>query len=110
MRLFEFLCTLTVVTIGFSQTEYGPVVEGTDNVATVYVAVLEGNLQRNVSVTFSTASGTATGEWCHFPRRSFVVSYNIVSMWLINPANYAYKNYVSVCLTIDEKNKTTIAL
>ena len=39
--------------------------EGEDAVATVYVAVLEGGLQRMVSVTFSTevlGGDTATGE------------------------------------------------
>ena len=39
--------------------------EGVDAVATVYVAVLEGALQRRVSVTFSTevlTSDTASGE------------------------------------------------
>ena len=54
----------TVVTIGFNQTTY-TVIEGVDAVATVYVAVLEGGLQRSVSVTFSTevsGSDTATGE------------------------------------------------
>ena len=54
----------TVVTIGFNQATY-TVIEGVDAVATVYVAVLEGGLQRSVSVTFSTevsGSDTATGE------------------------------------------------
>ena len=39
--------------------------EGVDAVATVYVAVLDGGLQRMVSVTFSTevlGGDTATGE------------------------------------------------
>ena len=45
-------------------------IEVTDYVATVYVVVLDGQLQRSVSVTFSTeilSSDTATGE-------SFVVN------------------------------------
>ena len=49
--------------------------EGEDAVATVYVAVLEGGLQRMVSVTFSTevlGSDTATSE-------SFVVDTVITS-------------------------------
>ena len=53
----------TVVRIGFNQTTY-TVTEGEDAVATVYVAVLAGGLQRMVSVTFSTevlGSDTATG-------------------------------------------------
>ena len=33
-----------------------------DGVATLYVVVLRGNLQRSVSVTFSTIPGTAAGE------------------------------------------------
>ena len=49
-----------VVQIGFNQTEY-VVLEG-DGVATVYVVVLQGDLQRSVSVTFSTIPGTATSE------------------------------------------------
>ena len=58
--------------------------EGTDNVATVYVAVLEGDLQRSVTVTFSTASGTATGEYCYFVMGPFALLYVIrfVSMWI----------------------------
>ena len=54
----------TVIRIGFNQTTY-TVTEGVDAVATVCVAVLEGELQRRVSVTFSTevfGSDTATGE------------------------------------------------
>ena len=33
-----------------------------DGVVTLYVVVLQGNLQRSVSVTFSTIPGTAAGE------------------------------------------------
>jgi hypothetical protein len=53
------------VRIGFNQTEYGPAVEGTDNTVTVYVEVLEGALQRSVTVTFETTvlgSDTATAD------------------------------------------------
>ena len=55
------------------------VTEGEDSVATAYVAVLEGGLQRMVSVTFSTevlGSDTATGEL-------FVVDTMIASQKLI---------------------------
>ena len=54
----------TAVTIGFNETTYN-VTEGEDDVATVFVAVLEGELRRRVSVTFSTevlGSDNATGE------------------------------------------------
>ena len=53
--------------------------EGEDAVATVYVAVLEGGLQRMVSVTFSTevlGGDTATGE-------SFMVDTMITSQTCI---------------------------
>ena len=63
--ILNFLTPIaTVVRIGFNQTSY-TVTEGVDSVATVYVAVLEGGLQRMVSVSFSTEvliSDTATGE------------------------------------------------
>ena len=54
----------TVVRIGFNESRY-TVTEREDAVATVFVAVLDGQLQRSVSVTFSTAvrsSDDATGE------------------------------------------------
>ena len=71
--ILNFL-TPAVVRIGFNQTTYN-VTEGEDAVATVYVAVLEGGLQRMVSVSFSTEvliSDTTTGE-------SFVVDTMIIS-------------------------------
>ena len=58
-----FLCTPTAITIGFNQTSY-TVIEGSDDVI-VYVAVLEGDLQSNVSVIISThilVSETGAGE------------------------------------------------
>lgn len=49
-----------VVRIGFSPTDY--TVFESDGVVTVFVAVLEGSLQRRVPVTFVTNANTITGE------------------------------------------------
>lgn len=48
----------TGVTIGFQQTEY--TVAESSGAVTLTVALMEGSLQRNVTITFRTSRATAT--------------------------------------------------
>ena len=60
LHILLMLCLHVVVRIGFNETVY--TVLESDRVASVFVAVLEGDLQRRVSVTFSTNANTTTGK------------------------------------------------
>ena len=92
-KLFLCTCTCTVITIGFNQTSY-IVIEGTDKVATVYVAVLDGRLQRSVSVTFLTevlSSDTASGElFVVNMLKSYMICINIVSYTSVVHTRHSY--------------------
>ena len=62
--------------------------EGTDNTVTVYVAVLEGALQRSVTVTFQTTvlgSDTATGELFHLLKGIFSMFITLQMDGILHP-------------------------